>query len=116
MAAFFVAVLRCTIKRSLGLCLRRGMLTFFCSVHRRPERDFLQWQCVADLRLAAGACTDLLADIQSDRGEDVSLFLVRIFEERDAAGAIRIVFDPDDLRLDSAPLALEINDPVLLLV
>src|SRR6185369_10765234 len=47
--------------------------------------------------------------------EDVGALFVGVFDERDAAGAVRIILDADDRGL-AGLLALEVDDAVLLLV
>ncbi len=56
------------------------------------------------------------ADLETLRGEDVGLRAVHVVEERDAAGAVRVVLDGDDLGLDAVLHALEVDDAVLVLV
>ena len=56
------------------------------------------------------------ADVQADRGEDVSLLAIRVLDEGDAGGAVRIVLDADDRGGDVALGALEVDLAVLLLV
>ena len=80
------------------------------------KRDFLKRKCIANLRFAAGTGAHLVTNAETDGREDVGLRLVRILDERDAACAVRIVFDRDDISHLAARLALEINDAVLLLV
>ena len=48
--------------------------------------------------------------------EDVALLAVRVVEQGDARGAVRIVLDRGDLRRNAALVALEVDVAVLLLV
>src|SRR5262249_47496662 len=50
------------------------------------------------------------------RSEDVGELAVVILQERDEAGAVRIVFEPLDLRVDAELAALEVDVAIALLV
>jgi hypothetical protein len=59
---------------------------------------------------------DRVADLEALGGRDVALLAVRVGEERDVGGAVGIVLDRLDLRRDVEDVALEVDDPVELLV
>ena len=54
-----------------------------------------------------------LADAQAERRQDVALFASLVFKQRDAGGAVRIVFDRGNGGRNIAQVALEVNDPVI---
>ena len=56
---------------------------------------------------------DRLPDLQAEGGDDVALVAVRIPDERDVGGAVRIVLDGLDLRRDPDLVTAEIDDAVL---
>src|SRR5690606_14125663 len=67
-------------------------------VDRGTDRDVAQRQRVAGLDVGAMARLDVVADVQTFRGEDVRLLTVGVVEQRDAARAVRVVLDAGDLR------------------
>src|SRR5262249_33776618 len=78
---------------------------------------------VARLRLdrLALARHDLVAGLEAIRREDVGpreleLLVARIFDERDAGAAVRVVLDLQNRGLDAVALALEVDVAVALLV
>ena len=78
----------------------------------RAERDVLQRQRVPRQDVDVLPGDDRVADLQSDRLQDVTLLAVRIREERDPRRAIRVVLDRRDLGRDVALVALEIDDAI----
>ena len=62
---------------------------------------------VADFRRRIFARRHLGADFETVRREDVALLAVAIFEQRNARGPIRIVFDRHDVGHDVAFLRLK---------
>ncbi len=85
-------------------------------VDGRAERNLVQRQSVADDRLGFRAAGELRADQEADGRDDVALFAVRILEQREMRGAVRIVFDRLDRGHDAVLVALEIDEAVALLV
>jgi len=57
-----------------------------------------------------------IANLQALRCENVSQLAIGIFDQRDERGAVRIIFQPLDGRRDVKLAALEIDDPVSLLM
>src|SRR6185503_4696507 len=86
------------------------------AVDRRADRNVAKRQRIArpDRRLAARH--ELRADRDTARRDDVAALAVRVQQKRDVGAAIRIVFEPLDLRRDAVLVALEIDDPIVLLV
>src|SRR5438477_5492007 len=56
------------------------------------------------------------ADLQSARGDDVSLLAVFVFQQRNASGATRIVFNRGHGRFHAVFLPFEIDEANLLFV
>src|SRR5690349_11880268 len=86
------------------------------AVDRRADRDVAKRQRVAraDRRLAAGH--ELRADGDAARRDDVAALTVGVEQKRDVRAAVRIVFEPLDLRRNAVLVALEVDDPVVMLV
>ena len=80
------------------------------------ERNRAKRKRVANFRRGVLAGGDACADAQAVRREDVTLLAVGIFDQRNARGAIRIVFDPDHFGRDAVLAAFEIDHAVMLLV
>ena len=66
-------------------------------VDRRTDRDVAQRQVVARLDVGPGAVLDPVALLQAARRDDVALLAVRVVQQRDARGAVRVVLDVRDL-------------------
>src|SRR5206468_3156988 len=77
----------------------------------RPEGER-----VADQDVSILPGDDRLPDHEPGGGEDVPLLAVRVGEERDPRGAVRVVLDRRDLRGDPILVPPEIEDPVATLV
>ena len=71
---------------------------------------------VAGLHVDMLAGDDRVADRQALRRQDVGQLAVLVFDQRDEGGAVRIVFEPLDLRRHVELAALEVDDAVGLLV
>src|SRR4029450_12792640 len=65
-------------------------------VDHRAEGDVTKGQRGARLYVRARSRHDGVADLQTDRREDVGLLAVRIVEKREPRGPIRIVLDGRD--------------------
>src|SRR5258707_1589683 len=85
-------------------------------MNRRAERDVEEGQGVADENVRLRAARDRRADRQAVRGQGVALLAVRVMQQGDAGGAVRIVFDCRHFRRNAVLVALEVDDAVLLLV
>src|SRR6185295_17856138 len=83
-------------------------------VHDRADGNVTQLHRIArlDRRISAGA--DLFARLHALRREDVTALAVGVLDQRDVAGAVRIVFNALDNAGDTVLVALEVDDPVLL--
>src|SRR5690606_1086755 len=68
------------------------------------------------LDVGALAAGDVIAHGQALGSEDVGLLTVGVVQQRDPAGAVRVVLDRGDLGGDAVLHALEVDDPVLALV
>src|SRR5690606_16311086 len=86
------------------------------AVHRRADRDVAQRQRVADLDRRVAAGDHLVAALQALGGDDVAALTVDVAQQRDVRGAVRVVLDPLNARRDAFLVALEVDDPVVLLV
>ena len=85
-------------------------------VDRRAERHAQERKRIADEDVGLGAGHQRLTDLQAVRSEDVALLAVRVRQQRDARGAVRVVLDRLDLRRDVVLLPLEVDLAVPLLV
>src|SRR5690606_16396429 len=70
-------------------------------VHHGAQRDVAQGQVVAGLDVSTGTVLDPVALTQLGRREDVTLLAVQVVQQRDACGAVGVVLDVSDLRLDA---------------
>src|SRR6185437_744485 len=86
------------------------------AVDRRADRNVAQRQRVARLDRRLGARQQLRSLGDATRRDDVAALAVGIQQQRDVGAAVGIVFEPLDLRRDAVLVALEIDDPVMLLV
>jgi hypothetical protein len=85
-------------------------------VDRRSEGDPLERQAAADHDVRLGRREDLAPDRQAHGGEDVAPLAVRVADERDVRGAVRIVLDRLHLPRHPVLVAAEVDHPVALLV
>src|ERR1700761_75522 len=86
-------------------------------VDDRAGRDRPQRQGVARLDVGARAVLDPVALLEPLRGEDVALLAVRVVQQRDARGAVRVVLDVSDPgRHAVLVVAPEVDQPVGTLV
>ena len=85
-------------------------------VHGGADRDETQRHGVAGLDVGAVATLDRVTDVEAARSQDVGLLAVVVVEQRDAARAVRVVFDGGDLGGHAILDPLEVDDAVLLLV
>jgi hypothetical protein len=69
---------------------------------------------VASLDRRVGARAHFVARGHALGREDVAALAVGVFDERDVAGAVRVVLDPLDGTGDAVLVALEVDDAVLL--
>ena len=88
----------------------------FDVVDDRADRDAGERHGVAGLHVDLDAGDHLVADGEALRRDDVGLLAVGVFDQRDEAGAVRIVLQPLDLADDVELAALEVDDAVRLLV
>src|SRR5256714_998604 len=97
--------------------LRPSTRTELDRVDRGTGRDVAQRQVVAGLDVRARAVLDPVALRQVLRRQDVALLAVRIVQQRDAGGAVRVVLDVSDLgRHAVLVVAAEVDQPVRALV
>src|SRR3990172_485579 len=85
-------------------------------VHDGPCRDVAQRQGVARLDLRRRPGGDLLADAQPLGCQDVPLLPVRVVQQGDAGGAVRVVLDRRHLGGHAVLVPLEVDDAVEALV
>src|SRR6476646_3442428 len=86
------------------------------AMNRRADRDVAQRQRVARLDRRLGPRHQLHPDGDAARRDDVATLAVRVEQQRDVGAAVRVVLEPFDGRRDAILVALEIDDPVMLLV
>jgi hypothetical protein len=86
------------------------------AVDRRADRDVAQRQAVARLDAGIEPRHQLRSDGHAARRDDVAPLAVRIEQQRDVGAAVRVVFEPLDLGADAVLVALEVDDPVVVLV
>src|SRR5206468_867936 len=70
-------------------------------VHHRARRDVLERERVPRPDVRVRARLDLGADLEPRGREDVRLLAVRVVQQRDPGGAVRVVLDRGDLRRDA---------------
>ena len=85
----------------------------FDVVHDRADRDVAQLHGVARLDRRIRARADFVAGLHALGGEDVAALAIGILDQRDVAGAVRIVLETLDHALDAVLVALEVDDAVL---
>src|SRR5581483_11132716 len=85
-------------------------------VHVGTQRDLAQRKRIPDAHIRARAGHDRVADLETAGVQDVALLAVRVLDEGDTRRAIRIVLDLAHRGGDAVLVALEVDDPVLLLV
>ena len=81
-----------------------------------PAGMFFKRQRVADENVSVRTAHDRLPDREPDRLDDVALLAVRIVDQRDAGAAVRIVLDRRHGARNPELVALEVDEPQLLLV
>lgn len=82
----------------------------------RTGRDRVQLQGVARHDVAVVRGDDGRADLQPLRGQDVALLTIRVVNQGDPSGAVRIVLDRRHLTGNADLVALEVDDAVAALV
>ena len=80
------------------------------------DRDVAERHGVARLHVDLLAGDDAVADRQALRRQDVGQLAVGVVDQRDEGGAVRIIFEPLDLRRRIELAALEVDDAIGLLV
>src|SRR5699024_7801426 len=89
----------------------------FDRVHERTGGDVAQRQIVAWLDVSRGSGFYPVTLLEAVRREDVALGAVGVVQQRDARGAVRVIFDVSNLRGDTVPIvAAEVNQAIGLLV
>ena len=81
--------------------LRAATGTQLDRVHHGAQRDVPQRHVVAGLDVRALTVLDPVALTQLGRREDVALLAVQVVQQRDARGAVGVVLDVSDLRVDA---------------
>src|SRR5207249_2296951 len=79
-------------------------------VDRRAGRDVAHGERVAGLNFGVGASYNAVADLKADRPENVALVAVRVVDEGDARGPVRVVLDRRDLAGNAGLVAAEVDD------
>src|ERR1700744_3348370 len=80
-------------------------------------RNIAQWQVITGLDIGVGARFHHVALRKSLRRDDVSLLTVKIMKQCDVRGAVRVVLDMRDLRVDAVfVVAAKVNHPIGTLV
>src|SRR5262249_37384288 len=80
-------------------------------VDHRAYGDVLELEAIAGADVGGLAGDDLVTDLQSVRSEDVALLAVRVVEEGDARGAVRVVLDRRNESGDADLVTTEIDEP-----
>ena len=88
----------------------------FDVVDFRTKRDVLQFQAVANFDVGVGARNDFHSNRQTIGAEDIALFAIGIADERNAARAIRIVFDRNDATRNTNLVTTEVDQTIALFV
>ena len=79
-------------------------------------RNFTQREAVADLRSDAAAGSDYLTNLESLRGDDISLLAILILYKGDTCAAVRIVLDGENGCRAGILVTTEVDDTVHSLV
>src|SRR5690606_30960356 len=82
----------------------------------RTDRDIPERHRVARLDRHVAAGLDRVADPDVLRREDVAPLAVRVEDQREVRAAVRVVFQPLDAPRNAVLVALEIDDPIVVLV
>src|SRR4029453_2347877 len=91
--------------------------TQFDRVHHGADRDVTQRQAVARLDVRARPVLDPVALPEQVRREDVALLAVRVVQQCDACGPVRVVLDVRDLGRNAVLVVpAEVDQPVRALV
>lgn len=88
----------------------------FDVVNQGTKGNILDLEAVAGQNVCVGTTEHPRPHFQAFWGKDIGLGSVHVVEQRNATGAIGIVFNRDDLGLDALFDSLEINDSIALLV
>jgi hypothetical protein len=86
------------------------------AMDRGADRDVAHRQAVARANRRFRARHQLRAHRHTARRNDVTALAVGVAQEREMRAAVRIVFEPLDLRRNAILVAAEIDDPVVVLV
>ena len=86
------------------------------AMNRRADRDVAQRQAIAGLDRRFGAAHQLRAGRHAAGRDDVAALAVRVAQQREMRAAVRVVFEPLDLRGDAVLVAAEIDHAIVLLV
>ena len=84
----------------------------FDVVNDRTDRHAREWHSVPRLDVGLGRSNHLVANSNTLRSKDVSLFAIFVLDQCDECGPVRVIFDPCDNRGHVQLVALEIDDTV----
>ena len=85
-------------------------------MNSRTNGDVLQRQGITNLDIGIRAGYNFIADFQTVRSEDVTLFTINVVEESDTSAAVRVIFDGSDASRDTILVALEVDYTIQTLV
>src|SRR2546423_5436592 len=85
-------------------------------MHLGTERNILDRQRIARQNVGFLAAQDHRSDLQTDRGENVTLFTVKVRDQRDVCRAVRIIFELGYASRNARLIAFEIDNAVMTLV
>ena len=88
----------------------------FDVVHDGADWHEAQWQGVADFDVGLRAAVHTHAYFETLRRKDVAFRAVFVMQQRDAAGAVWIVFNCGNLGFVCVCVALEVDNAILLFV
>src|ERR1700761_929267 len=114
-SAFLAEQLDARTRRASKLCSpTRPQLH---SVDQGTGRNIAQWQVIARLDVGVGAGLDHVTLRKTMRRNDVPLLAVQVVQQRDVRGAVGVILDVRDLRVDAVlVVAAKVNHPVGTLV
>ena len=81
-------------------------------VHGRAEGNPVQRQRVAHPHRGVGPAHDLVADLETERGQDVALLPVAVVDEGDSRGSVGVVLDGGHLAGHAELVAPEVDPPI----
>src|SRR5947209_19559868 len=81
-------------------------------VNGGTSRDILQGKGIARLNVGLWACHHSIANLQTQRRDDIAFFAVQVMQQGNTRRTIRIIFDSGHLSGNAQLIALEIDQAI----